>query len=124
MKVASIYDPTQTDRPTIASDHAVLESSEARKVADYLLQSGVLILRTTQRVADLLGDDSEPRVPVSTATDGVWLWNKAVEYYVRNHGLSPGQEMLDYIRERDYQPRKASQDEIAQISSDWNKSHT
>jgi hypothetical protein len=36
-------------------------------------------------------------------TDGVWIWNGAVGYYLRVHGIAPEPDLVEHIRARGFQ---------------------
>ena len=69
-------------------------------VADQLSR-GTLLMATTARLDDVLAADpaaGRGRVPVNFRTDGVWVWNDAIAYYAREHGIAPVAGLLEHLR--------------------------
>ena len=88
------------------------DPSERERIAGYL-QAGAPILMTTTLLADRLDPACGRAVGASYRTDGSWVWNDALTYYVRKHGLAPEDEFRDYIAERAYVcqvPEEAARD--------------
>jgi len=79
MKNLSIFDRS-SKAPRLDPSLGTLDAVAAAKVADYL-SSGTVLLRSTQRVPDAVAGRSEEIVPISTRTDGEYVWSEAVAYY-------------------------------------------
>jgi len=77
-------------------DSQYLEPERAAAVVNYL-KSFPVVVRTTARQQDFLSDSGAPVVPSSFRTDGEWVWNGAVEYYIEKYLVSPGSEFLEYL---------------------------
>jgi hypothetical protein len=110
MRFLSVFDPTNRDQPTIRKDHPRLSGSELEAVLRYL-DAGVMVLRTTAMEKDLLDPTAELGPRMSSFTDGEWIWDESVPFYVEKHGLSPGADFLNYCVARSWIPRKPTQDE-------------
>ena len=91
MKLLHFFDP-KSSKPRINPALGTLEQDLAERLAAYL-KSGIPLISTTMRAPDLLTDEQEPVVPVSTVTDGEYVWSLAVAHYVEKHHLSPGDEI-------------------------------
>jgi hypothetical protein len=88
-----------------------LSPAEASRVVGYL-RSGTLILDSGVRQADRFEPARGEPIGGALRTDGSWVWDEAVEYYIENYGVSPGRAFLDYLAARDYQARRPTSDEI------------
>lgn len=55
------------------------------------------------------------RVPLTKRTDGTWRWDDEVSYYVRNYGLSPGAEFLNYLHQRNFTPPTVSPEQVSAV---------
>lgn len=51
---------------------------------------------------DRVAPDNGKMVPLSTLTDGVWIWGDALRYYVETHGIAPEPEFLAHIVAHEY----------------------
>lgn len=89
----------------------VISPELAESVVAYL-RSFPVVVRTTARREDVLSSSSSPVVPSSFRSDGEWVWNGAVEYYVENYRLSPGSEFLEYLQSIDFQRGEPSSEQI------------
>jgi hypothetical protein len=59
-------------------------------------------VRATGNMVDPLDPDRGPVVPLSYRTDGTWVWQEALAYYMRARGAAPELEFLCHIEERGY----------------------
>lgn len=103
MRVARLFDGRDAagewafapDRPRIA-DH-----DERARIAGFLSGGKVI-----SRVAAVDLDRAEPAngrvVPLSTSTDGTWIWGAALRYYVEAHGIAPEPDFLAHIVSHEY----------------------
>lgn len=113
MRFLSIYDPTNREAPTISPKHPQLSDDQAQSVVHYL-RSGTVVLRTTATRPDLLDDGAVVLPSASSFTDGFWIWNESLPFYVDKYKLSPGDEFLDYCEGRSWVPRKPTDEEVAE----------
>ncbi len=91
----------------------ILEPVRRERLASYL-GSGRLVVRAAGRMSDPLGRGTEPVVPLSYRTDGTWVWQEALAYYVRTRGVAPELELLCHIEERGSRlPESVSADVLA-----------
>lgn len=91
-----------------------LSREDAARVADYL-DAGAVVARTTARAIDPWLDPPAARVPLTKRTDGTWRWDDEVSYYVRNYGLSPGAEFLNYLHQRNFTPPTVSPEQVSAV---------
>ena len=112
----SDWSPDRSDMPPVDTDFPLLSVDEAQRVADYL-RAGTVLLRSTHLLPDQLDDDPAPRVPISSRTDGSWVWDDAVLYYVEKYRISPGDKFVEYCRARDFLPREATAAEVEQAQA-------
>lgn len=87
-----------------------LSDDEKLLVGGYL-ENGVIVARTTARGVDILAGDA-PVVPATIRTDGEYVWTGAVTYYVQTYGVAPNEEFLQYLRDRGYEQRIPSKEEL------------
>ena len=90
---------------------ARLDDAERERVAAFLA-AGTPILMTTALGPDKLDPARGNVVGASYRTDGTWVWSDGLAYYVRVHGVAPEDDLLLWIRGRDY--RCATPDESTQ----------
>ncbi|ASO18471.1 hypothetical protein FHR81_002879 [Actinoalloteichus hoggarensis] len=97
---ARVFDG-QTDDGAPVVDREPLTAEEKDRVLTYLV-AGELVLSGRGRVADQLDPEHPRRVPVAWLTDGTWLWQPAVRYYLEKHGVAPDASFLAHIRANEY----------------------
>ena len=105
MRLAQLYDGQDADgnwffdpdRPRIT------DPAERERVANFL-RRGMVILRVPGSDLDRLEPDNGPVVPISTLTDGTWIWGAALRYYVETHGIAPEPDFYAHIVAHEYVP--------------------
>jgi hypothetical protein len=101
IRLAPVYDAGDDGAPFFAAGRPQLADIDRVVVAD-LLNRGTLLMATTARLDDVLAagpvGSGRSRVPVSFRTDGTWVWNDAISYYVREHGVAPVAGLLEHLR--------------------------
>ena len=107
-------DPTAPDGVSPDASLPRLSREDAARVADYL-DAGAVVARTTARAIDPWLNPPSARVPLTKRTDGVWRWDDEVSYYVRNYGLSPGAEFLNYLHQRNFTPPAVSPEQVSAV---------
>ncbi len=96
-------------------------SPNRRRIADPIrrnrlaayLEHGRLVLRVAVRVPDPLAPSAGRLVPLHYRTDGVWVWQEALAYYVRKRGVAPELALLCHIEENGLRPSGPVSDEAA-----------
>jgi hypothetical protein len=69
-------------------------------------------MRATGRAVDPLTPDKGRVVPLNYRTDGVWVWQEALAYYLRGHGVAPELALLCHIEERGIRLPDSVPDEV------------
>ena len=95
-RTARIFDGTDsTGAPLIDRDE--LDPEEQDRLLDYL-DSAPVVVPIRGYDIDHLAGAQESRVPVAFHSDGVWIWPAAVNYYLREYGVTPEIELVEHIR--------------------------
>lgn len=58
-------------------------------------------------------EGSDEVVPYSVRSDGVWIWNDSLLYYLREHNVGLPAEFVDFYRDRGFEPLR---NEIPELS--------
>jgi hypothetical protein len=103
MRIAELFDERDAagewtfapDRPRIA------DQDERARIARFLL-GGEVILRVSGLDLDRIEPANGRVVPLSTLTDGTWIWGAALRYYVETHGIAPEADFLAHIVAHEY----------------------
>ncbi|MFE3446705.1 hypothetical protein ACFXNW_27060 [Nocardia sp. NPDC059180] len=112
-RIAQLFDGSDSSGfPDFSSRQIVEDDSERARIKQFLT-GGTLILRTSGRGADVLAPEKKRAVPMSYATDGVWIWSRAAAYYLSNHGIAPEEDFLEHIRRCDYSAIVPDQDTVS-----------
>lgn len=82
---------------TFAPDRARIDDPDERARIARFLSGGKVILHTVASDVDELAPSNGSVVPMSTHTDGTWIWSAALRYYVETHGIAPEPEFLAHI---------------------------
>ncbi|MBM7812806.1 hypothetical protein JOE68_003671 [Saccharothrix algeriensis] len=82
------------NRPPVPED-------ERELLLDYLHRAPVAVIGRGFD-ADVLNPESPAVVPVAFQTDGTWIWPAAVGYYLREYGVPPEPELVDWVRAGDF----------------------
>jgi hypothetical protein len=89
----------------------IVERERRERMASYL-EGGRLVMRATGRAVDPLTPDKGRVVPLNYRTDGVWVWQEALAYYLRGHGVAPELALLCHIEERGIRLPDSVPDEV------------
>ncbi|WP_163554244.1 hypothetical protein [Candidatus Frankia alpina] len=100
-KVANVFDGTTDGVPFIAGRSPLPPGSEREKLLAYLKQ-GEFILRAAGLGVDQLDPARGQQVPIIVFTDGTWVWDASIAYYLKEHDLPPESAFLDYLRSREF----------------------
>ncbi|MCI4061372.1 hypothetical protein MRQ36_01790 [Micromonospora sp. R77] len=96
--IARLFDHDDPETgPAWSDDHLLLSGGEANAVLRYL-DNGTPIVSTAAVMVDFRDLPRGMVVPMGFRTDGRWVWNDAVTYYLRTHALAPEPAFLDHIR--------------------------
>lgn len=95
-RIARIFDAVgPAGRPVI--NRPDLEVDEQDRLLEYL-DSAPLVVPERGYDVDRLAQTPEATVPVAFHSDGVWIWPAAVNFYLREYGVSPERDLLEHIR--------------------------
>ncbi|GAB3460400.1 hypothetical protein [Actinophytocola sediminis] len=103
MRIAQLFDARDCDGQwAFAPDHPrIADHDERARIASFL-SGGKVILRVSGSDVDRIEPANGLVVPLSTLTDGVWIWGAALRYYVRTHGIAPEPDFLAHIAAHEY----------------------
>ncbi|WP_375430777.1 hypothetical protein [uncultured Friedmanniella sp.] len=103
MRRARLFDGVGEDgQPYFAEDRTRVDDAELRSMLSRFLSGGTFVRRTTFRDIDRLDPTRGKVVPTSTVTDGEWIWNAGLEYYLEVHGIAPEPDFVEYISAKHY----------------------
>jgi hypothetical protein len=79
------------------------------------MRKGSVVLAIMEHTIDIV--DSRFQRPGGSGifTDGEFYWRGDAPDYVEVYGVSPGQNFIDHVRERNGEPPTLTQDEILEI---------
>lgn len=97
---------------SLTYENRAIEDAEA--IADYLDASAVLYVGAGRHV-DEIRNEAGRQVPIGVASDGVFAWPLATNYYVRTYSLAPDPDLAEHIRQRDYTPPRLSEGEVSSM---------
>jgi hypothetical protein len=92
------------------------EGVRRQRIAAYLT-SGRLVVRAAGLAADPLVESGQPVVALNYRTDGTWVWQEALAYYVLTRGAAPELEFLCHLEERGLMPAADVPDEVASAAA-------
>lgn len=103
MRVARLFDGRDGAGDwAFAPDHPrIADHDERARIADFL-RGGKVILRVPGSDLDRYDRSNGHVVPLSTLTDGTWIWGAALRYYVEKHGIAPEPDFLTHIAAHEY----------------------
>lgn len=104
MRRARLFDGVDESRgPYFAEHRARIEDPQLRELLSEFLNGGTIVRRTTFRDIDRMDPSRGNVVPTSTITDGEWIWNAGLTYYLVTHHITPEPEFMAYIATQNYQ---------------------
>ena len=103
MRVAQLFDRQDAAGEwEFAPDHPRIADPEERARIAGFLRGGKVILRVPGSDVDRFEPGCGTVVPLSTLTDGTWIWGAALRYYVEKHGIAPEPDFLAHIVAHEY----------------------
>ncbi|MHB8717493.1 MAG: hypothetical protein ACYDAC_01185 [Candidatus Dormibacteria bacterium] len=100
--------------PAVLPDHPTLTEDEATKIARYL-ERGAVVLASPERMPDVLDSSAGPlAVRHGARTDGDWVWDELLAYYVSRYHLAPLEPFLSHVRSRNYRAPRVSRARVAE----------
>lgn len=113
VRFAALYDGVDpAGRPVIAPERPrVTDPDEQRRIVGYL--HGGVVLQGAAGLLDDVYDQAKPdAVPANTRTDGEWVWQDGLAYYLETYGLGPEPEFYRAIVERGYRCPEPSEAQL------------
>jgi hypothetical protein len=113
-RIARVFDtPTDDGQPRVDEARGrVTDEVERRRLLEFL-ESGAVILDTGTRATDMLQPRRQLAVPGVFRTDGTWIWDASVAYYLRWHLVPPEPDFLAHISASRYRPEPVSGEVVA-----------
>lgn len=103
MRIAQLFDRQDAEGEWMfAPDHPRIADEEERALIARFLRGGKVILRVPGSDVDRFEPANGEVVPLSTLTDGTWIWGAAMRYYVEEHGIAPEPDFLAHIVAHEY----------------------
>jgi hypothetical protein len=100
-RIASIFDDfDEHGRPLVATRTPV-HPDESAPLRHYL-ENAPIVLASRDNDEDQLDSERSTTVPGTWHTDGVWLWQGAVAYYLAQYGVPPEPAFVDHIRSQGF----------------------
>jgi hypothetical protein len=98
VKIARLFDGKDAEGNwTFAPDRPrITDPAELARVVGFL-RGGTMIVRISGLDVDRVDPAKGDAVPLSTMTDGEWIWGEGLRYYVETYGIAPEQEFLDHM---------------------------
>jgi hypothetical protein len=96
-------DIDEEGHPVLFEDHARLRGDTKDVVLSYL-ENAPLLLVTTSRGLDYVDPSRGAVVPSAFRSDGVWVWNDELAYYLREYDLAPSAQFVKHVVERQVPP--------------------
>jgi hypothetical protein len=87
-------------RPTVSA-RMPLAQEEIGPLRHYL-ENAPIVLPSHETERDQLDAQSTASVPLNWRTDGTWVWQDAVAYYLAQYGVPPQNEFVEGIRGRGF----------------------
>jgi hypothetical protein len=81
-----------------------VDDPDERARISAFLAAGTMIVRIVGHTDDRIDPARGEVVPMSTHTDGTWIWNASVRYYLDTHGIAPDKDFLAHIVANEYVP--------------------
>ncbi|MEV4734329.1 hypothetical protein [Saccharopolyspora sp. NPDC049426] len=94
-RLARVFDGADTlGKPFFRPDHPRAEAAERQRVLGYL-RSAPIAMATDQVMPDVI--DPNRTVPLNFRSDGTWVWNDAVHYYLDRYHLAPDPDLVSHV---------------------------
>lgn len=96
-RIAKVFDGATKGIPYYLPNHPRLTPKERANPLAYL-KAGTPLLMTTATEPDIVTPARGEAVPMNFRTDGTWIWNDALIYYLAEYGLAPEPDFLAAMR--------------------------
>jgi len=105
MRFARLFDKRDASGDwTFDPDRPRVDDPAERARISAFLNDGKMIVRIVGHTDDRMDPTRGEVVPMSTHTDGTWLWNASVRYYLDTYGIAPEPDFLAHIAAHEYVP--------------------
>jgi hypothetical protein len=99
---AKLFDGVDPETgPYFANRETITDPAERQRLTSFLSR-GAVIRHAPGLMQDFVDRDRGEVVPLATVTDGTWIWELAVLYYLETYGYAPEPSFYRYIRSQDY----------------------
>lgn len=113
MRKALLFDGVDdTGEPYFAPGHPRLTDEDERARVVRFLDAGTLVRRASHLDVDRLDPARPAVVPTSVCTDGTWIWNRGLGYYVARYGIAPEAAFLAHMAACEYVAVPADEDAL------------
>ena len=89
--------------PAILPERRMISDPEEKEKIRGYLQSGAVLQALAGRAPDLFDPDRGNVVPANTLTDGTWIWQDGMVYYLDKYDLGPEPEFLEHMAAAGFQ---------------------
>lgn len=110
MRYTSIFNVNDGGERTIDPGRERLQPNQVELVADYL-SACPMVMRCTATSPDILDPTAGSCVRSSVYTDGEWIWDESMLYYVQKYALSPKSAFISSLRDRNFRTMPVSEDQ-------------
>ncbi|SFS31137.1 hypothetical protein [Saccharopolyspora flava] len=101
-RLARVFDGADTvGKPFFRPDHPRVEAAQRQRLLGYL-RSGAIAMATERVMPDVI--DPNRTVPLNFRSDGTWVWNDAVCYYLDRYHLAPDPDLIEHVIAADPEP--------------------
>lgn len=100
-RIAKVFDGAADGVPYYLPDHPRLSPPDRTDPLAYLA-AGTPLLMTTATEPDFVEPARGEVVPMSFRTDGFWIWNDALAYYLTEYGYAPEPDFLAAMQNADW----------------------
>ncbi|RCW38806.1 uncharacterized protein DUF4237 [Halopolyspora algeriensis] len=98
-RTARVFDDVDEQGRPLVATRTPVSPEESSSLRQYL-ENAPIVLAARDDEVDQLAPERPAVVPATWHTDGVWLWQGALPYYLAQYGLPPEPELLEHIRSR------------------------
>jgi hypothetical protein len=96
-RIAKVFDDVDEQGRPLVSTRAPVHPDEVGALRRYL-ENAPIVSASRDNEADQLDAEAGAIVPGTWHTDGTWLWQGAVPYYLTQYGVPPEPELLEHVR--------------------------
>ncbi|MDR7302597.1 glycohydrolase toxin TNT-related protein [Haloactinomyces albus] len=96
-RTARVFDGIDEQGRPLVATRTPVPPEESGSLRQYL-ENAPIVLASRDNEPDRLDPEHSAVVPATWHTDGTWLWQGALPYYLAQYGLPPDPELLEHIR--------------------------